>query len=238
MSRRVREDFDNLCSFFKEYSLMFAFEEPSFIKQLSACHKKYYSYLVSVIELKDAVKNPDYAPYISENQYDYILESCSDVGQALFLVAHGCYKGAKLLLRSSIENFIKAVCLDEEPNIIRKKSVYEVFDIAKISSTFSGSRKTLFDIIHTEYVELCKDVHTADLAHMEHITALGSFPHFDNDGAENLKCHILRLLPAYITLLSLKYNQRFHKIFYTNQEVVKESILTEYKKEVHNLNIE
>lgn len=58
-----------------------------------------------------------------------------------FLVTHGCYKGAKLLLRSSIENFIKAVCFDEYPDIVIKKSVYEVFDIAKASMTFSGSKK-------------------------------------------------------------------------------------------------
>lgn len=238
MSRRIKEDFDNLCDFFKKYSLAPIFEEKDFVKQISTYHKKYYSYLVLVIELKEIVDNANYAPCMSQEQYNYVLESCSDVGQALFLVTHGCYKGAKLLLRSSIENFIKAVCFDEYPDIVIKKSVYEVFDIAKASMTFSGSKKNIFDTIHTEYIELCKDVHTADFTHMEHITALRLFPHFNNDGAENIKRHILRILPVYITLLCLKYNQGFHSIFYSNQEIIKESILTEYKKEIHNLNIE
>ena len=109
MSRRIKEDFDNLCDFFKKYSLAPIFEEKDFVKQISTYHKKYYSYLVLVIELKEIVDNANYAPCMSQEQYNYVLESCSDVGQALFLVTHGCYKGAKLLLRSSIENFIKAV---------------------------------------------------------------------------------------------------------------------------------
>lgn len=141
MSRRIKEDFDNLCDFFKKYSLAPIFEEKDFVKQISTYHKKYYSYLVLVIELKEIVDNANYAPCMSQEQYNYVLESCSDVGQALFLVTHGCYKGAKLLLRSSIENFIKAVCFDEYPDIVIKKSVYEVFDIAKASMTFSGSKK-------------------------------------------------------------------------------------------------
>lgn len=236
MSRIIKEDFEDLCKFFREYSLKSTFEEDYFIKLISSYHKKYYSFLVSVIELKEIVNNADYNPCMCQCQYNYVLESCSDVGQALFLMANGCYKAAKLLLRSSIENFIKAVCLDEEPSITKKKSVYEVFDIAKASICFSESKKSLFDIIHAEYIELCKDVHTADFTHMEHITALDSFPHFDKDKAESLKSHILRILPAYTTLLCLKYNQRFHKIYYLNQEIIKESILTEFKKEVHKLN--
>ena len=50
MSRRIKEDFDDLCDFFKKYSLASIFEEKDFVKQISTCHKKYYSYLVLVIE--------------------------------------------------------------------------------------------------------------------------------------------------------------------------------------------
>lgn len=238
MSRKIKEDFEELCNFFKKYNLVDIFKKDDFIKQISTYHKKYYSYFVLVVELKEIVNNIDYNPCMSNIQYYYLLESCSDVGQAFFLTIHGCYKGAKLLLRSSIENFIKAVCYDENHDIITKKSVYEVFDIAKTSITFSDSKKNIFDTIHTEYVELCKDVHTADFIHMEHITSLGTFPHFNNDGGENIKNHILQILPRYITLLCLKYNQRYHKIFYLNKDIIKEGILNEYKQEIYNLNIE
>lgn len=84
MSRRIKEDFDDLCDFFKKYSLASIFEEKDFVKQISTCHKKYYSYLVLVIELKEIVNNANYAPCMSQEQYNYVLESCSDVGQALF----------------------------------------------------------------------------------------------------------------------------------------------------------
>ena len=238
MGRRIKEDFENLLNFFDTYNLSEILKNTEFRELLSFVHKRYYSFLVLTIELQDLVENPTGVHNISQKQYYYILETCSDVGQVLFLIANGCYKGAKLLLRSSIENFIKGVCLDSDPKISSTKSVYEVFDLAKESETFSGSKSEIFKIIHNIYAELCKDVHTADLEHMEHITALNTFPNYDIESAKVIKNHLMKLLPAYITLLCLKYNSFYHGLYYTNKEIVQENLMTFFKKEVNNLNSE
>jgi hypothetical protein len=148
---------------------------------------------------------------------------------------NGCYKGSCLLLRSSIENFIKAVCLKENPNIIFEKSVYKIFDLAKVSTVFQMSKSGLYDSIHNQYVELCKDVHTASISNMDHITALNVFPKFDSKKAEQVCSHFNVLLSAYVTLLSVVYNDFYHSLYYKNKEIVAASILTSFKKEINNI---
>lgn len=118
----MNEDFDRLLEFLNNYNLTASVGDKDFRKILASCHKRYYSYLVFVVEL-----NQQSGFSIQENQYDYLLESVSDVGQSLFSFMNGCYKGACLLLRSSIENFIKAVCLKETAQYyIGKKCVQNI----------------------------------------------------------------------------------------------------------------
>ena len=230
MGRLMNEDFHRLLEFLNSYKLTASVGDKEFQKILASCHKRYYSYLVFVVELH---QQSGYS--IQENQYDYLLESVSDVGQSLFSFMNGCYKGACLLLRSSIENFIKAVCLKENPNIILEKSVYKIFDLAKASTVFKMSKSGLYDSIHNQYVELCKDVHTASILNMDHITALNVFPKFDSKKAEQVCGHFNVLLSAYVTLLSVVYNDFYHSLYYKNKEIVAASILTSFKKEINNI---
>lgn len=231
MSRLVSEDFNKLCSFITSYSLTGILENKEVVKLLSTYHKKYYGYLVFMEKLHQAKEENE----ISESQYDFLQESCSDIGQAFFLLFHGCYKGAKLLLRSSIENFLKGICLDEDPSLPKTKSVYEIFDKAKLTTVFSDVKISLHDTIHNEYALLCQDVHTADKTHMASVTALNNFPSFDKKQADIVTKFVLHLEPVYMTLLALKFNNIYHKMNPLHKEVTNKEILNDFKKSVHNV---
>ena len=170
-----------------------------------------------------------------KEQYEYLQESCSDVGQAFFLTFHGCYKGAKLLLRSSIENFLKGSCLDEDKSLPSTKSVYEVFDKARATDTFKETKANLHAQLHNEYALLCQDVHTADVSHMASITALNHFPSFHNEDAGNILKMVQKIIPIYITTIALKYNLAYHSMSYNYKEITNKEIINDYKKEVHNI---
>lgn len=234
MSRRIKEDWDNLLAYLNDYSLSDLAQDAVFKEAISACHKKYYSYLVFVLQAKNLIDNKAYIVNMSSKQYDYLRESCSDMGQTFFLIFHGCYKGAKLLLRSSIENFIKSVCMDEKTNIDGSKSVYEIFEYAKDSVTFQGEKQLLFHNIHNAYSNLCQDVHTANINHMEHITALRKYPNLEKDKIGEVKNLLVTISQDFVTLLCLKYNQFFHAIDYENKEIIMNGILKDYRKAVHN----
>lgn len=231
MSRLISEDFNKLCGFITSYSLSCILENKEVVKLLSTYHKKYYGYLVFIEKLHQAKEKNE----LSESQYDYLQESCSDIGQAFFLLFHGCYKGAKLLLRSSIENYLKGICLDEDSSLPKTKSVYEVFDKAKVTTVFSDIKIGLHDKIHNEYALLCKDVHTADKTHMASVSALKDFPSFDKKQADMVTKFVLRLVPIYITLLALKFNKIYHEMDPLYKEVTNKEILNDFKKKVHNV---
>lgn len=228
MSRLIKEDFDKLCTFIKDYSLSDVLEIDDAKKLLSSFHKKYFAYLVLIEEIHHKIEQHDEVLKMPKEQYEYLQESCSDVGQAFFLTFHGSYKGAKLLLRSSIENFLKGSCLDEDESLPSTKSVYEVF-------TFKETKANLHMQLHNEYALLCQDVHTADVSHMASITALNQFPSFHNEDAGNILKMVQKIIPIYITTIALKYNLAYHSMSYNYKEITNKEIINDYKKEVHNI---
>lgn len=235
MSRLVKDDFGKLCTFIKDYELSDVLEIDDAKMLLSTFHKKYFAYLVLIEEIHQKTVLNDGSINMSKEQYEYLQESCSDLGQAFFLVFHGCYKGAKLLLRSSIENFLKGSCMDEDRSLLTTKNVYEVFDKAKSTNVFIGTRGKLYSQLRNEYSLLCKDVHTADDSHMASITALNHFPSFKKKEAEFISKIVQKIIPIYITAIALKYNRVYHSMSFIYKEMTNKLIIKEYKKEVHNI---
>lgn len=235
MARIVNQDFYELCRFISKYNLKEFLKDQNVKTQISAFHKKYYANLVIIEELRLSKDKEGALFRIDENQFSYLQESCSDLGQTLFLLFHGCYKGAKLLLRSSIENFLKGIAFDEDNTIITIKSVYEVFDKAYATSNFSGHNKKLHEQLHDIYAHLCQDVHTADAAHMASISALKHFPHYDPVEIENIFNSFKRLINVFITILAIKYNAFYHRIGFENKQVISDEILREYKKAIQHI---
>lgn len=234
MSRLIKNDFDQIIAFLKDYSVTESLKDPDFSAFISTLHKKYYSYLVCMEELRLFVDDNQYETVLTSKQFYYLQESVSDCGQCFFLALNGCYKGAKLLLRSSIETFIRALCIDEDSTIETETSVYEVFNKIKQIKIFV-EKPSLEDNIHDEYKNLCGDVHTAGVQRMSGVTALKFFPHFDKNEANVLSRSILRLLPCYVTLLCLKFNKQFHQIHYENKDVISKEILRDYKAAVYGI---
>jgi len=235
MSRLVTEDFVELKEFFSKYSTATNIGNKFFVKFLSSYHKKYLAYLTYIAEIS-SYKTKKTLARLLDSQFDFFSESCSDCGLALFDSVNGNYKAARLLLRSSIENFMKAIAQDEDNSIDQESSVYNLFNRAKVISFFSRAEaKRLFDDIHQEYKELCKDVHTATTANMTKLSALNTFPAFDQKEAYSFLRIVLTLVTSYITLMALKYNAHYHSIGYANKEVIENGIRQDYADVINNM---
>lgn len=235
MSREIQKDFNGLCSFIENYNLNDIISNSEAKGYISSCHKKYYAFLVIVEEYRLLIDSDEFVPKLSDISFSYLQESCSDIGQAFFLSIHGCYKGAKLLIRSSIENFLKSICYCDDPSIIETKSVYEVFDKAKLNSVFEGDRKKIHLDLHDFYAKLCMDVHTADKDHMESISALNHFPKYDKESCKSIQSIVIKLVVDYITVLALKFNDHYHHIGFANKEILNSVVLKQYKRKIQNL---
>lgn len=237
MSREIKSDLDNLLKFIKTYDLKHLIVNDDFNLAIKQQHKKYYAYLVYIAEIQNYINDMNYPIVFGENQYLYIKESCSDIGTSFFSTFHGNYKSSKLLLRSSIETFMKGFCLDEIPDIDKETSMYRMFDNIKKLDFFILNPLTLelFNKIHQAYKLLCGDVHTATMHNMANISALNYFPTFNKPESESVCKYTLNLIPCYLTLLLLKYNKQFHKFHYKNKEIIMESIQKKHRPIINNI---
>lgn len=226
MSREISTDFKSLTEFIAKYSLGKHITNPDYLKIISIQHKRYFSYLTCIAELKHlSASNNNLGPTISETQIAYLTESCSDIGNAFFVMLHGAYKPSRLIIRSSIETFIKGFTLDDYPGIIIEKSLYKIFDNVKTLTFFQDDiPKKIFGDIHRKYITLCLDTHTATELNMQHLTALNYFPEFKIDDAEFISKLVSQLVTSYITLICLKYNSYYIKMHHKSKENIIDNI--------------
>ena len=131
---------------------------------------------------------------------------------------------------------MKAIAQDEDTTIDRESSVFNLFDRVKAVSMFASLAEAmkLYDHIHQEYRELCRDVHTATIENMTQLSALKTFPTFDEKQAEGLIRIVKTLIMSYVTLLSLKYNNHYHSIGFANKEVIENALIREYSDLINN----
>ena len=233
MSREVKADYDILIDFIKNYSI----EDivcNDFEKSLSAFHKKYYAYLTLIGEIQNNILEEFLNNLITE-QFNYLTESCSDIGTSFFNLFHGAYKSSKLILRSSIETFIKGFTKDEYSDVTNETSLYEVFRVVKTLPFFqSAVPKELIENIHNIYKQLCADVHTAHESHMERISALSHFPKYSKDEVEKITQLSSKLICNYTTLICIKFNLFYHQIHYKNLEIIKNGIEKKHRPLINN----
>src|SRR5262245_43255737 len=109
MTRESKKDFDDLLGFASTYDLSAVAGQDSFKKNLQRMHRVYIGLLTFLSELEFQVAHSTKAkkPNLTPTQFDYLAECVSDIGNALFCWIHGAYKPARLMLRSSIETFVK-----------------------------------------------------------------------------------------------------------------------------------
>lgn len=197
MSKRVEEDFSVLLSFLSKYDLSSYISAPKQVDSFKGMHKKLLALLIFNAEFKLQSMQPNSTPFLEEVSSDLLL--------SFFCFIQGMYKPAKLQLRCSIENFLKAVLVSDTPTIIYEKSVYAVFDVAKADSHFSTAYGShCFSILHSDYVTLCGTVHS-DPATMRPISALTLLPQYNEALQEELYHIFIRLAESFLGVLYLNY---------------------------------
>lgn len=197
MSRRVGEDFDAFNDFLSKYNLT---SYSSIQKQVELCkgmHKKLFGFLIFTAEFKSQNISPNSIPYLTEMSSDFLL--------ALFCVVQGMYKPAKLQLRCSIENFLKALIIVSNQAIAQEKSVYTIFDIAKSDSHFSTIYgASCIDLLHNDYAILCRTVH-GDPSVMHPIRSLALLPQYNESLHKELTNIYMRIVETCLGILYLNY---------------------------------
>ncbi|MBL4781417.1 MAG: hypothetical protein JKX92_04160 [Porticoccaceae bacterium] len=240
MSRSLKDDYNSLLEFIDGYSLKNTYNEKGLSEIIKPLHKGYYSALALLAELH----HQDVKPYSScEKKYVdkqreifwlHLSESFSELGSAFFLILNGCYKASDQVMRSSIENFIKAQGSLDNVGLTTMKNVYEIFEISKISSFFSTEiGRNIFQELSRLYSDLCSSVHSGTEQDMQGISALGDFPAIDLDRAKIANKNYLKIIKFYVSSLSVMFSEGFHGMHHINKDIVQLSLSATALKELH-----
>ena len=206
MNREISEDFFLLRKFISEFNLEDVLKNDKFIHQIKPMHKKLYSYMTFIAEVDH--RNPDEHIY-SDNGIDYLKESVSDLSQAFFCWVQGAYKPANLILRSSIETFIKASVGEEQVDIYQQKSMFKVFEMSTHASCFDSDLcKKSLSSLHSTYSILCEFAHSAYAHNLAQVSALRCFPSFDINESTSFYNNFINIISNILSTLYIN-NYRF-----------------------------
>lgn len=235
MVREIERDLVELKKFTNNYRMPDWDVNSNFQKTISQFHKKYIGFLTLCAEIKSDTTSVHSA--FSTLQSLYLSETCSDCGLAFFDLLHGNYKSSKLLLRSSIENFLKGISFTDIIDIHKEKSVYQIFDKVKAIPFFSSPISLAqYDIIHNKYKLLCEDVHTAHQTNMAQLSALNIFPSFNKTAAQKTVTIATDLLSSYCALILLKYNKFYHEsIHFKNKPIIIQAVRRSIKPYINGM---
>lgn len=231
MSREVEQDFEKVVQFYNNYSMSDITMQESVIKQLKCMHKKLYSYMIFLEEQEKAGT-------FDEMTLAYQKEVVSDMIMAFFCWSNGVYKPAKLLMRSGIENFVKAMVYTYCPKIVQNKNVYEVFELAKKQSPFFDSYSAMhFDNIHAKYSDLCATVH-GSMDKLANIGGLIQFPCYDNTEANDTYDSYVKIIDEYLSCVYYVYYEQIYKMHEFNRDLFLQGVQRREKQKIYELKCE
>lgn len=239
MARDVQEDFEELRDFVRDYGLEQHVSDQKFVSLLSRQHKKYHGVLTLLAEthhqswkaVDDSSEGGDALNVVWQERLD---EFASDLGTAMFVWIHGAYKGARLLLRSAIENLVKAVGVVSHPEVVTVRNAYEVFELARQQPFFDvPANARRFELLRGDYSTLSRDVHTSTLEEMEQVAALSFFPRFSNDEAEEFADLYVRCATTGAELVCLMFPRLYHSMHHRNRDIVNVCLGAACRAELH-----
>lgn len=226
MTRECNHDFSKLKQYVSEYSIGCNLEQESYLKSAKRMHKVYFSLVNWHVEYQHQM---EFFSNKYTSNHDILIrlsEVISDVGSSKFNWLNGSYKASRVMLRSSIENFIRAVsAIDDEVQIV-EKSVYALFERANDGNAFNSSTtiNQSYKVLHSKYKELCKDTHTASSHNMEHITSLMDYPKYMEEKSNTTGNIFISVVQNILTILCLIFNELYHKMHHRNKENIINSV--------------
>ena len=227
MNRIVQNDYEKLLSYFYSYNLKDIIEDANFQSNAKSIHRKLYAYIVFKNE---AVSKHFFAADIMNNYYS---EVSSDLILSLFCWANGAYKSSEFQLRSTIENFLKAILYPERNDIILCKNVSEIMDFAINSAIFSDDIcKFHLNKIRNTYSNLCAFVHSSP-EKLSSQDALIQLPKYNPVSADEFTQNYQTVINGILSITYYTYYAFIFSMHPTNRDLFLQGLTTTDKKKIY-----
>jgi len=226
MTRECSQDFILLKDYIANYSISCNLKEETYLQSAKQMHKAYFSLVNWHVEYQHQI---DFFSGKYSSNGDVLArlsETVSDIGSSKFNWLNGSYKASRVMLRSAIENFVRAISSLNDEKQLKETSVYVLFDNAGDSIIFNSSSivKNSFKALHSKYKELCKDTHTATAKNMENITSLVDYPKYMEGKSASTKDIFISIVKDILVILCISFNELYHKMHHRNKENILNSL--------------
>lgn len=234
MTRECNQDFTSLKNYIADYSISCNLKQKDYVQHAKQMHKVYFSLLNWHVEYQHQI---DFFTGEYTNNNDILIrlsEAISDIGSSKFNWLNGSYKASRVMLRSAIENFVRAMSAIGDEEQLHETSVYALFDNAGGSRIFNSSNtvKSSYTTLHSKYKELCKDTHTASTENMESVTSLVDYPKYIEGKSKSTKELFLSVVKNILAILCIYFNKLYHKMHHRNKENIINSLPTAIRPNV------
>ena len=198
MNAISRQDFSEFLEFIKTLSIESVTHDDEKVAEVRKAHAQFLALLTTVGELVSDIGsakiefNDDYA----EVGKKYLCEVVSDSSEFIMCVLLGLCRSSGGTLRSAIESYLKAFSAKEQPLILQRTSVPDVFnDAAGVTFFSSEIGKSVIADLKGVYGDLNAYVHTVSDDHMFGAIAIGSFPRWSDKNVKlvSLFIRVVRL---------------------------------------------
>lgn len=239
MSRLADEDFRLLLEFISNYSLALPLSDDAYREAIKKAHKRYLALLTvwaSLLVELEAGSRPTFSTghVMSEDTAQFLERLISDVTESFACAVNGIYKGAYSLLRSSIENYVRAFGSLSDASLGGLTSIYELFDVAFNQSFFlmSPGDKCL-NIMRSDYSQLCGYVHSGTDSRAEPVHALAYFPTYDVDALNSWVAVYCRVVKMFLVSLVQSEPKIFFRADFRGQDLLSEILPSDCLRALH-----
>ncbi|CAA0101031.1 Uncharacterised protein [Halioglobus japonicus] len=223
MTRECATDFERLESYLGNFSLSQNLCDPNYLASIKLMHKCYFSVLswnAELIHRKEVFLESE--ARCSDDIILRISEAVSDLGSSFFNWSSGNYKASRIMLRVSIENFLRALGGIEESGLLTEKNVFTLMQTALKLDIF---KKTPFvqkcvSQLRGDYGLLCMDAHTATSQNMEQLTSLADIPMFDTVRAKACSDIFMRISKNMTVIFCILFDTFFRSMHHRNRDNV------------------
>ena len=179
MNAAIKQDFGAFLDYVNNYSLASVGDDPGRVAHARLAHAQLLALLTVAAELlsDSGSVHDEFESAYGEPGERYLGEVVSDCSEFVMCVLQGLCRSAGGTLRSAIESYLKAFSAIEQPLILQRTSVPDVFNDAAGTAFFSTAvGKAVLADLKTVYGDLNYYVHTVTQAQMFGALAVGSFP--------------------------------------------------------------
>ena len=232
MNAAIKQDFGGFLDYLDKYSLSSIVVDPSRVAHARLTHVQFLALLTVAAELlsDSGSVHDEFESSYRESGKRYFGEVVSDCSEFVMCVLQGLCRSAGGTLRSAIESYLKTFSAVEQPLILQRTSVPDVFNDAAGTNFFSTSvGKSVLADLKAVYGELNYYVHTVSQAQMFGALAVGSFPRWSHQ-TERLSDLFIRTVRLFLYGIVGARRDLFDQFDHRNKVIVNRSMTRQQRR--------